>query len=142
MGFAKFCLAIFLAVGIAGCDARPHPGAPPILRGVSVGQEEFLPCPPDASFDWKVSASPEFEARLKALVPTGSSELMLMNALAAQGFHADSSPCKNDPAVRSASFTQSGGGLSSFPVAATALWRVGGDEKIEWIRGTVAFTGP
>ena len=142
MNFSRLGLALLLAVGVTACDAPLQPETPPLLKGASIGQEHFFPCPPDGSFDWEVLASPEFEVRVRALVPSGSSEQVLMKALAAQGFRADSSPCKNDTAIRSASFIQSGGGLSSYPIAATAFWRVGGDDKIEWIRGTVAFAGP
>ncbi len=142
MQLAKFGLAPILAVGAAACDAPLHPETPPLLKEASVGRGHFSPCPPDASFDWKFSSSPEFEGRLKELVALDSDEQTLIKVLAGQGFHLEDPPCANDPAVRSAMFVQSGGGLSSYPVLATAYWRVSADNRIEWIHGNVAFSGP
>ncbi len=142
MQLAKVALALVLAVGAAACDAPLHPETPPLLEGASVGKEYFSPCPPDASFDWKVSSSQAFEARLKELVSRDSSEETLIRALTGQGFRLENPPCATDPAVRSSMFIQSGGGFTSFPILATAYWRVNADNRIEWIHGNVAFTGP
>jgi hypothetical protein len=132
MQLVKFARALTLAVGVAACDA---PLYPPLLKGASVGREHFSPCPPDASFDWKVSSSPEFEARLKELVSIDSAEQTLIRALAGQGFRVEDPPCAKDPAVRSAMFI-------SYSVLATAYWRVNADNRIEWIHGNIAFSGP
>lgn len=142
MRFKQLGLALVLAVGAAACDAPLHPETPSILKGVSVGKEYFWPCPREGSFDWKVSSSPVFEARLKELVSRDFSEQTLIRALTGQGFHVEDPPCTKDPAVRSAMFIQSGGGFTSYPVLATAYWRVNADNRIEWIHGNVAFTGP
>ena len=142
MQLAKFGRALVLATCVAACDAPLNPETPPLVKGASVGREHFSPCPPDASFDWKVSFSPEFEARLNELVSLDSSEQALIQALAGQGFHLEAPPCSDDLAVRSAMFVQSGGGLTSYPILATAYWRVNADNRIEWIHGNVAFSGP
>jgi len=100
-------------------------------------------CPGEVpSFRWQVATSPEFEAQLRQIAPAGTSEGSLILALVAQGFDRDQGPCSNDPAVNSATFTQRGGGLSSYPVMATAYWRVDVNQNIEWVHGTVAYTGP
>jgi hypothetical protein len=141
MPLPKFGRALVLAVGVTACDASRHPETQSLLQGASVGREHFSPCPPDNSFDWKVSSSPEFEARLKELVSRSSSEQALIKALSGQGFHMADPPCANDAAVRSAMVIRDDKGLIPYAASATAYWRVNDEARIEWVHGTIAFSG-
>lgn len=128
---------------LVGCGAPLQPPTPQILQGATTGPEVFEMCPGAIhNHHWQVAASPEFEAELKRQIPEGQSEQGLLDLLTAQGFQQDEAPCKNDPAVRSATFMQRGGGSLNYPVLATAYWRVDVNNKIEWIRGNISYTGP
>lgn len=127
-------------VSIAGCDAPLRPATPSILRGASAVGGDWEVCPIDSLTRNQAAISPEFDVRLKEQFPPGTPETALVQALNQQGFELQR-PCGSDDTIRFARFRQIGGGLFTYPMFAIAVWRVDHNQKLEWTRGMVAFTG-
>jgi hypothetical protein len=84
--------------------------------------------------------SPELNQRLLNEFPAGSSEKHLVETLRQQGFEL-LAPCDTDASVHSASFTQHGGGIFSYPLTANVSWKVDDFGHVVWTQGFVRFMG-
>ncbi len=88
-----------------------------------------------------LAISPDLQQRLEQQFPPGTSEDALAHALHEQGFSAVGAPCKNEPSIHASGFQQYAEGVLSHPMTASVFWKVDEAGKIQWIKGSVAFTG-
>jgi hypothetical protein len=80
--------------------------------------------------------------RLAREYPVGSDASRLERNLKEQGFSL-SHPCDGLSTIHRGEFRQRGGGFyGPYPIFAQIAWEQDAAGRIQWAKGTVAFTGP
>jgi hypothetical protein len=132
-------------VSFAAC-AGPQPPLPPLLQNVTAGSGWWGACPPETAEEARLrdlsplALSPELDERVARSFPIGSSEMVLVDTLRAQGFELRPS-CKGDQSIHAAEFEQHPHGLLPYPLTAKVFWKVDSAGNIEWTKAFVRYSG-
>ena len=146
--FIRSTLLAALSMLVGGCGAPLKPPTPELLKGATATGGWWNGGCPDRPVYARIrggtpeAISPELTSRLIAQFPISSDAAKIWPALSKLGFQAEQT-CENDRNVYGATFRQSGGDVItySFPMWASVAWRVDALGRVEWIKGSVAYTG-
>jgi hypothetical protein len=126
--------------------AHPDPPTPPLLERVTAAGGYWGACPARNTEQAQIirssplALSPELDQRLGDKFPAGTGETKITDTLREQGFTLPM-PCPGDPSIRSAAFTQHGGGILFYPLSAEVFWKVDRVGNIVWTKGFVRYVG-
>ena len=147
---AILVVAVGVTIGVRWLDREfagvpLTPPTPPLLENArAAGGWWSGGCPPKDEFEKasEEAKSPEVEDRLRMQFPPGTPANLLRSALLLQGF-SFIDDCPNDLSIKRATFQQNGGGFfGPYPAFAIVAWKIDGEDRIIWTKGTVAYTGP
>jgi hypothetical protein len=120
--------------------AEPTPPLPPLLQHVAAtGGNWTRVCFQDVTLT-QPTPERDFNLRLEAGYPIGSSETRLRADLREAGF-VEINVCAGESGVRAATFRQREGGLVGYAMVATVYWASDESQRLTWRKGYISFSG-